>query len=95
MVKHLSFPEKEGALGGAVPKISEFLGIVIYVYWRDHGPPHFHAIYGEQEALIAIENLSVLEGKLSPRVLGLVIEWATLHKTSYAPSGSKPFGSSR
>jgi hypothetical protein len=63
-----------------VPKICEFLGIAIFVYWRDHGPPHFHAVYGEQEAVIAIDNLAVLEGKLSPRVLGLVIEWATLHQ---------------
>jgi len=63
-----------------LPRISEFLGIVIHMYWREHGPPHFHAVYGEQEALIAIENLSLLEGKLSPRVLGLVVEWATLHQ---------------
>jgi hypothetical protein len=70
----------ESGTGTVMPKISEFLGIVIYVYWRDHGPAHFHAIYGEDEAIIAIENLSLLEGKLSPRVMGLVMEWATLHQ---------------
>ena len=45
-----------------------------------HLPPHFHAKYGEYEALIAIDNLTVLAGKLSPRVMGLVMEWASLHQ---------------
>jgi hypothetical protein len=60
-----------------VPKVSEFFGIVIYVYWRDHGPPHFHAVYGGDEALIAIRDLSVLRGRLPPRAMGLVVEWDT------------------
>lgn len=63
-----------------MPKISEFFGIVIYVYYRDHAPSHFHALYGGAEVLISIEDLSVLDGKLSPRAMGLVIEWATLHQ---------------
>jgi len=50
-----------------MPKISEFFGIVIYVYYREHLPPHFHAIYGEEEVLIAIDDLSVLSGRLTPR----------------------------
>lgn len=63
-----------------MPKISEFFGIVIYMYYREHFPPHFHAIYGDDEALISIENLSIVEGNLSPRVLGLVIEWASINQ---------------
>ena len=63
-----------------MPKISEFFGIVIYVYYREHLPPHFHAIYGEEEMLIAIGDLSVLSGRLTPRAMGLVIEWANLHQ---------------
>ena len=63
-----------------MPKISEFFGISIYVYYREHGAPHFHALYGEEEVLISIEDLSVLNGRLSPRALGLVMEWAVLHK---------------
>lgn len=63
-----------------MPKISEFFGIVIYVYYRDHGPAHFHALYGGDEVLVAIDDLSVLEGRLTPRAMGLVIEWATLHQ---------------
>ncbi|MBI4502973.1 MAG: DUF4160 domain-containing protein [Gemmatimonadetes bacterium] len=60
-------------------RVSEFLGIAIYVYWRDHSPPHFHAIYAGQESLIAIEDLSVISGTLSPRPTALVREWANLH----------------
>lgn len=63
-----------------MPKISEFFGISIYVYYREHGPPHFHALYGEEEVLISIEDLSVLNGKLNPRALGLVMEWAVLRQ---------------
>jgi hypothetical protein len=63
-----------------LPKISEFFGITIYVYYREHMPPHFHAIYGDEEVLIVIEDLSVLSGRLIPRAMGLVIEWANLHQ---------------
>ncbi len=63
-----------------MPKISEFFGIVIYVYYDDHPPPHFHARYAEFEAVIQIEDLSVVRGGLPPRALGLVVEWATLHR---------------
>lgn len=63
-----------------MPSVSRFLGIVIYFYFRDHNPPHFHAQYGEFEAEIIIEDLSIDVGYLPPRVLGLVMEWASLHK---------------
>jgi hypothetical protein len=63
-----------------VPKLSEFFGISIYVYWDDHGPPHFHARYAGSKASIAIADHTVLDGKLPPRALGLVMEWADLHR---------------
>lgn len=50
------------------------------MFYNEHNPPHFHARYGEYKAEIAIDTLSVLIGRLPPRVLGLVIEWATLHR---------------
>jgi hypothetical protein len=67
-----------------MPKISQFLGISIYMYFDDHAPPHFHALYGGQEAAISIRDLSVLHGTLAPRVLGLVLEWAALHRLELA-----------
>lgn len=63
-----------------MPEISRFFGIIITMYYNDHAPPHFHVRYGQQKALIAIETLSVLEGNLKPRALGLVIEWASQHQ---------------
>lgn len=49
--------------------------------YGDHSPPHFHAIYGSAEAVYGIDSLTVLEGRLPPRVHGLVSEWASLHQT--------------
>jgi hypothetical protein len=63
-----------------VPRISEFFGIVIAMYYADHSPPHFHARYGEHEALIQLHPLRVLRGSLPPRALALVVEWASLHR---------------
>ena len=54
--------------------------MVIYFYYNNHNPPHFHVIYSGIEAEISIGNLVQLKGKLPPRVLGLVVEWAELHK---------------
>lgn len=50
------------------------------MYFDEHPPPHFHAEYGEQEALIDINTLAIISGQLSPRALGLVMEWAALHR---------------
>jgi hypothetical protein len=63
-----------------MPEISRFFGILIKMFFDDHNPPHFHAEYGSDLALIDIRNLSVFSGRLPPRVIGLVIEWATLHQ---------------
>jgi len=63
-----------------VPEICRFYGIVVRIFWRDHGPPHFHAGYGEHEALVGIETLEVLYGSLPPRARGLIMEWAAEHR---------------
>jgi hypothetical protein len=63
-----------------VPEVSRFYGIVIRMYFEDHSPPHFHAYYGEYDALINIHTMAVISGRLPPRALGLVIEWALLHQ---------------
>ncbi len=48
--------------------------------YNDHPPPHFHVRYGDQKALMGIESLTMLRGSLSPRVLGMVVEWASAHR---------------
>ena len=63
-----------------MPRISEFFGVVIYMYFNDHLPPHFHAEYGGDEALYEIETLRVYRGRLQRRVHNMVIEWADLHR---------------
>jgi hypothetical protein len=59
-----------------MPTIAYFYGIAIRMYVRDHPPPHFHAIYGEHEANVAIESGEVIEGALPPVAARLVREWA-------------------
>lgn len=75
-----------------MPEISRFLGIVIKMFFDDHNPPHFHAEYGESAALIDIRHLSLFSGALPPRVLGLVIEWATLHRQELLEDWEKAQG---
>lgn len=63
-----------------MPRICSFYGVVIAMYYREHGVPHFHALYGEREASIAIGSLKVLYGDLPPRAFRLVKQWASLHR---------------
>lgn len=63
-----------------MPRISEFYGIIIYMYYRDHAPPHFHAVYSGSEAEVAIDTLETLDGYLPHRAMSLVKEWARLHQ---------------
>jgi hypothetical protein len=64
-----------------MPELSRFFGIVIRMFYSDHEPAHFHAIYGEYEALIEVDTLSMFCGSLPRRALALVLEWAALHRT--------------
>ncbi len=66
--------------GDKMPRVSNFYGISIYLYYRDHAPPHFHAIYAEHEAEIEIATISVLDGELPRRARNLVKDWAKLHR---------------
>lgn len=63
-----------------MPELSRFYGIIIRMHFGDHTPPHFHALYGGQEALVSIDSLAILKGELPPRARGLVVEWASLHQ---------------
>jgi hypothetical protein len=64
----------------AVPRISEFYGIVIEMYFGDHPPAHFHARYGGEEATIVIASGAVLAGSLLGRALRLVREGLAEHR---------------
>jgi Protein of unknown function (DUF2442)/Domain of unknown function (DUF4160) len=81
-----------------MPEISRFFGIIIAMYYNDHPPPHFHVRYGSQNAVVGIEPIALIDGYLSPRVLGLVVEWAAMYRAellhnceySEAPRSSQP-----
>lgn len=63
-----------------MPIISRFRGIKIYIYWSDHMPPHFHALYGNSEVLVAIEELEVLKGTMASKQLKMILGWAAFHQ---------------
>jgi hypothetical protein len=62
-----------------MPIISRFFGIIVFMFWREHQPPHFHAKYGDDEVIVEIQTGKVT-GNISPRVLNMVQEWGELHK---------------
>lgn len=63
-----------------MPEITRFFGIIIAMFFDEHNPPHFHARYGKDGVAIEVRTLKVLEGRIPPRALGLVIEWASQHQ---------------
>lgn len=65
-----------------MPEITRFYGIVIKIFFaREHNPPHFHAIYGEYNAEISIQNCEMLEGDLPQRAQELIKDWWKIHKS--------------
>ena len=72
-----------------MPRISEFFGIVIRMFYNDHSPAHFHAQYGECEAIYRIDTIEVIRGELPRRAHALVVEWTTLHRNELADNWEK------
>jgi hypothetical protein len=64
-----------------MPEISRFFGIVIAIYYKEHGVPHFHAKYSGQTGVFSIVDLKLIEGRLPKRVVALVLEWAFEHRS--------------
>ena len=62
-----------------MPEVSRFLGIVVSMYYEEHGLPHFHAVYGEHEVSVEVDSGAV-HGKFPRRALPHVLEWAALHR---------------
>ncbi len=63
-----------------MPIIARFYGILIKMYFREHGVPHFHALYGECNGVFDIEKLEMIEGDLPNRAQKMITEWANLYK---------------
>ncbi len=62
-----------------MPEISRFLGIIIFMNFNEHAPPHFHAKYGDYQISVEIQT-GILEGKFPPRALKHVLEWHSQHQ---------------
>jgi hypothetical protein len=75
---------RRGEHAGAVRTISRFYGIVIRMYFADHAPPHFHALYAGQDAVIAIADGEILRGALPDRASRMVRAWASMHRRELA-----------
>lgn len=71
-------------MGGPVPTLARFYGIVIRMYFLDseHNPPHIHAIYGEDTAAIDLRTGEILDGYLPKRATAMVLEWININKDS-------------
>ena len=65
---------RHGRDEGRVPRISEFYGIVIAMYYREHGVPHFHATYAGEIVVVAIQSGEVIAGRVPVRALRLIQE---------------------
>ena len=63
-----------------MPELSRFYGIIIRMFYGDQAPPHFHAVYGDDELEIQISPIRVLRGQAPHRVRSMVLEWAALHQ---------------
>ncbi len=64
-----------------MPVITRFYGILIKMYFKEHGIPHFHAIYGEYNGVFDIKTLELIEGDLPRRALLIVKDWATQYQS--------------
>ena len=62
-----------------MPELSRFLGIIIFMNFNDHNPPHYHANYGNFQIIVEIKS-GIVEGKFPKRALNLVLEWYEIHK---------------
>lgn len=71
-----------------MPELSRFFGVVVFMNYRDHNPPHFHARYGDQEVTVELGS-GIVEGRMSRRALALVLEWAQLHAAELEENWSR------
>jgi len=63
-----------------MPEIVRFYGIIIKLFFADHPPPHFHAVYGEYNAVFNIETAEMIEGDLPSRAEKMIVEWASIYQ---------------
>lgn len=63
-----------------MPTICRFRGIKITINYREHQPPHFHAVYGGEEVVVSIKEIEVMEGNIPSKQLKMLLGWAAFHQ---------------
>lgn len=63
-----------------MPIIARFYGILIKMYFKEHGIPHFHALYGEYNGVFELATLEMIEGDLPLRAVKMIKEWTTMYQ---------------
>jgi hypothetical protein len=63
-----------------MPELCRFYGIIVRMFYADHTPPHFHAVYQGEQVEVNIDTLEIIAGQMRRRALALVLEWAALHR---------------
>ena len=76
VVPYLKISEQE-----PMPVITRFYGILIKMYFREHGVPHFHAIYAEYNGVYDLQTLEMIEGDLPNRAQRLIRNWARTYQS--------------
>lgn len=61
-----------------MPQISSFYGILIWMNFNDHTPPHFHAWYGEYKVIVNIQT-GLIKGEMPARAIRMILEWRDKH----------------
>ena len=61
-------------------ELCRFYGIIIRMFYGDHPPPHFHAVYQGEAIQVNINTLEIIQGRINRRAMALVLEWAALHR---------------
>ena len=74
-------PDPTSIAESTMPVIARFYGILIKMYFKEHGVPHFHAIYAEYNGVFDIQTLEMIEGDLPTRAIRLIKEWADHYQT--------------
>ncbi len=64
-----------------MPEITRFYGIIIKLFFGDHSPPHFHAVYGDYNGIFSIEPIEIIEGDLPNRAKKMILEWAGAYQS--------------
>ena len=65
-----------------MPVISNFFGILIKMYYRDHNPPHVHAKIQIATGIFSIESGKLLAGEVPHNLQFILRRWIQIHKSS-------------